>query len=123
MPRRAAEKGAGAKMKTPFLSTLLSVLAAFGLALITSWMNMAMKFGPHTAQATRDTKTIFWRFVGGIANLSLCLFLARELFSSAPLTRESLIIIIIASLGLHNAFVMWWTGQVIQLISDLKLLK
>jgi hypothetical protein len=110
-------------MKTPLLPTLLSVLAAFGLAIITSWMNITMKFGQHAHQAKLDTKTIFWRFVGGIANLYLFLFLARELLSSAPLTRESLTIIIIASLGLHNAFVMWWTGQIIQFISDLKLLK
>ena len=107
-------------METPILPTLLSILAAFGLAVITSWMSIAIKFGQNADQAKRDTKTIFWRFVGGIANLYLFLFLAREMLSSEPLTRRALAVLIIASLGLYNTFVMWWIRQMIDLIFDLR---
>ena len=107
-------------METPTLPTLLSLLAAFGLALIAGRMKMALVVAPNAGRTPRGPEALFWRAVSWIANLFLFLSLVRVLLSSEPLTREAVAVMIFAALGLYHAFAIWWTRQTLESILGLR---
>jgi hypothetical protein len=103
-------------MEIPQLTTLIPIISAIGIAMLSAWMNITIKFAQNPAQAKQAVILILLRIIGGVANVGCLFFLVREVLSPNPLTRSSLMYIIFLSLVLFNTYLLWWIGSIFGLI-------
>ena len=85
--------------------TTITTGVATGLILIsvTAMVNIKIKYAQSETQAKRDVAFIFWKIIYGCSLLFVALVLYGALVSPEPLTRSSLMIILLGSLSLMKS--------------------
>jgi hypothetical protein len=105
------------------LKIILMITIPIGIAALTTWINITIRFAPDAAHAAREAKAIALKLAGWTANAALAGMLIWEIASPVPNPRTSILLIILYSFSLFNVYVLWLNRLVVNLImSQAKLL-
>jgi hypothetical protein len=102
---------------TDVLKTAITIAIPLGIAALTTWINITIRFAPDAAHAIREAKEIFLKVAGWIANAILAGVLTWEIVSPNPNVRVSMLIILMYSFSLFNSYVLWLHRFTLNLIS------
>ena len=86
---------------------------------ITAMVNIKIKYAQSEAQAKRSVALVFWRIIYGCSLLFVVLVLYGTLVSPEPLTRSSIMIILLGSLNLFSAFLAYILLRFLKVIFSL----
>jgi hypothetical protein len=86
------------------------------VAAITAMINIKIRYAPSEAQAKRSVALIFWKIIYGISLFFVALVLIKELSSSEPLTRSSLITILLCCFCLFQAVIFYFFQLVYRIL-------
>ncbi len=92
------------------IATGLSVTA------ITAMINIKIKYAQSEAHAKRSVALIFWITIYGISLLFVALVLIKELTSPEPLTRSSLITILLCCFCLFQAVIFYFFQRIYRIL-------
>src|SRR5438094_667900 len=101
-----------------YLTIALAILMPLLACALNSWLNIKIKFAATAEEATRETRGVLLRVVNWISNVYMVAVLVWQLTLSTPLTRLSLAAILIPSFTLFASYMLWWIGQVIDILKD-----
>lgn len=93
------------------LLTVLGIIVAIGIAAVTTWINIKIRFAATADQAMKEAKAILWRVVLWSANTFLALDVILAL-TVLPLDRLGLCTIVIGCCSLIHSFVSFQILQV-----------
>jgi hypothetical protein len=93
--------------------------APLGIAALTTWINITIRFAPDAAQAKREARLIFFKVTGWIALAVVVVQMAQQIISPNLSLRASLLVIILDSFVLFNAYMLWVLRRHLQLIDKL----
>tara|TARA_B100000315_G_C14417051_1_gene513714 strand:+ start:110 stop:466 length:357 start_codon:yes stop_codon:yes gene_type:complete len=79
---------------------------------LNTWINIKIKFAKDATQAIRETKQIFIFILKGFLILGCLFLLIKELLSTSPLDRFSVLIIVFNSLFLWNVFIQYQINKI-----------
>jgi len=88
------------------LTIALAIAIPFGIAALTTWINITIKFAPDAAHARREAALTFMTVIAWIANGGVLVLLIWEIISPNPNLRVSLLVIIMNSFGLFNFYML-----------------
>lgn len=83
---------------------VIGVATGLIVAAIVAIVNIKIKYAQSEAQAKRSVALIFWKIIYSLSLLFVALILYKELSSLAPLTRSSLINILLGCFALFLSF-------------------
>jgi len=108
---------------TNMLITITTGVAT-GLILIsiTAMINIKIKYAQSAAHATRAVALIFWKIIYGCSLVFVALILYKELTSSEPLTRSSLITILMSSFCLFQAVIFYFFMRIYKAFENYNIL-
>jgi hypothetical protein len=86
---------------------------------LTYYITIKVKFAKDEKQAIVHAKNFFLKVSMILMNIYIAYLLANELFSSAPLDRKSLFLILIYSFGLFHYLVSWYVSKLMSAIEGL----
>lgn len=101
-------------MSTPTI-ILPFIVLMLGCAL-NAWINITIKHAPDKVSASRDVKLIFRMVVEWIFGVFVALLLFREITSPEPISRWSVFCMILYSVVLFYAFIVWHLLKILSLI-------
>jgi|ERR1035441_10134583 hypothetical protein len=99
-----------------FSTTLVTIITGIGIAAVTAWVNITIKFAPTADHAKNDAKRIFLLVLSVLSQVFLLWVLISEYLSSEPLTRHSLFVILMVSFGLFHSYLFLVYRMFIKLI-------
>ena len=97
---------------------LIPLTTGIVIASVVAIVNIKIKFATSAAEATRDVKLIFLRIAAWTGQAYLAFSLYEQLTASEPLTRKSLIFILLSSFGLFHGYVLYLLSNLRDLIHD-----
>src|SRR5690242_13150431 len=96
----------------PDLKTILPLLpipVGLGIAALTAWINITIRFAPDAAQAKRETRRIFVVILFVIEFIWITGYLAWLVIWEPPIPPSLLSLnITLYCLGLYTIFLVWW---------------
>ncbi len=98
---------------------ILAIAIPIGIAALTAWINIKIKFAPDAAHASREAKSIFFKLFLVITHLYLAGLLIWVIVSPKPWNRADYIVVILNSLVLFHSYMMWWVGQIVGVLRGL----
>jgi type IV secretory pathway VirB6-like protein len=99
---------------------ILIPLVMVGITIIlNAIINTKIKFAPTAAHAITDIKKILLNAAFWLVQLYFVWSLVSEFVSDAPLTKRSLFVILICSIGLFHSYLMYWLNRVIHLFEKM----
>jgi len=98
------------------LKIALMIAVPAGIAALTTWINITIRFAPDAAHAMREAKQIVARVVGWIAYIWIAGVIVWQFILPDPNPRLSLLIIILNSFALFNAYILWQLRSILKLL-------
>jgi hypothetical protein len=98
------------------LKTVLAIAIPLGTAAITTWVNITIKFAPDAAHAMREAKAIAFKIADWTTQAVVAGEIIWQIVSPFPNNRISLLVIILNSFVLFNAYMIRWNGRIMNLI-------
>jgi len=95
------------------------IVIALGIAFVTTWINIKVRFAPTAAHAMKEARAILLIVVAVILNLYMVGMLVSEIVSPNPDLRTSILHIILYSFVLFNNYICFMQFMVLQMISKL----
>jgi hypothetical protein len=100
------------------LTFVLAIVMPLAACALNSWLNIKIKFAPDAEQAKRETRLALLRVLGWISNLYMVVILVWQFTWTVPLTRLSILAILIPLFTLFHSYVLWWIRQVLEIFQD-----
>jgi len=91
----------------------ITIAIGVGIASVTAWINIKIKFAQNADQAKRDTKRIFIILFFTASHLYILWVLITQLLE--PLSNKSLIIILSCCFGLFHSYIMYLFNRLLNL--------
>ena len=95
------------------------LVTAIGIAFVTTWISIKVKFAPTAAHAMKEAKAILLVVVAVILNLGVAAQLVLEILLPNPNLRISLLYIIFYSFVLFNSYISFVFMRLLRLIGRL----
>jgi hypothetical protein len=103
---------------TEVLKTALAIAIPLGIAALTTWINITIRFAPDAAHAIQEAKKIFLKVAGWTANGVLVGGIIWQIVWPDHNARASILIILMYSFSLFNSYVIWLHRFTLNLISQ-----
>src|SRR5678815_976749 len=93
------------------LTIALAIIMPLAGCALNSWLNIKIKFATDAPQAKREVRWVFstifrWGFNAYCAGVIIW-----QVSSSGPLTRSSLVNILVPSFALFHHYMLWWINN------------
>jgi predicted ferric reductase len=90
-----------------FTTILVTIITGIAIATMQAFINISIKFAPTADHAKKQAMRIVLLSLFVLSQVLLAWILLSEFWSAEPLTRHSLLKILIASFGLFHTYVFW----------------
>ncbi len=101
------------------LTIALAIIMPIAACALNSWLNIKIKFAPDADQAKRDVRQVLFRIFFWLSNVSLVGVLVWQIRLPDPITRLSLVSILIPAFALFSNYVQWFILSILETISDI----
>jgi hypothetical protein len=90
------------------LTIALAIIMPIAACALNSWLNIKIKFATDVAHAKRDVRRVFFRIFNWAVNAYCVGIIVWQVVSPSPLTRLSLVSILIPFFGLVSSYLQFW---------------
>jgi hypothetical protein len=95
---------------------LIPLAIGVGIAALTAWINITIKFANNAEDAKRDIKRIFYLIVSFLSQCIVAYFLFKNLISDKPLDRVSVFAIIVSTISIVGSIFSYLLFKILVLI-------
>ena len=99
------------------LQITLQIIIPICIVALSAWVNIKIKYAVDEAQAKQNIKHIFLTIMSWVFVLYLIASIIWQFSLQEPVTRSSLIMILVPLFALSCLFTLWWTDKLIDIIS------